>query len=56
MELGALVCTARRPKCPECPVRADCLAVRSAAKRSASDQRGQGEHPGQRREDRLLPS
>src|SRR5437016_7856714 len=29
MELGALVCTARKPKCPECPVRNDCLAVRS---------------------------
>ena len=29
MELGALVCTARKPKCPECPVRSDCLAVRS---------------------------
>lgn len=29
MELGALVCTARRPKCPECPVRSDCRAVRS---------------------------
>jgi A/G-specific adenine glycosylase len=24
MELGALVCTARAPKCPECPVRHDC--------------------------------
>ena len=24
MELGALVCTARNPKCPECPVRAFC--------------------------------
>ncbi|MGH2670896.1 MAG: A/G-specific adenine glycosylase, partial [bacterium] len=24
MELGALVCTARKPKCPECPVRSDC--------------------------------
>jgi A/G-specific adenine glycosylase len=24
MELGALVCTARRQKCGECPVRADC--------------------------------
>lgn len=24
MELGALVCTARRPKCPECPVKANC--------------------------------
>jgi len=29
MELGALVCTARKPKCPECPVRSDCLADRS---------------------------
>jgi len=29
MELGALVCTARKPKCPECPVRNDCRAVRS---------------------------
>jgi A/G-specific adenine glycosylase len=24
MELGALVCTARSPKCPECPVRNEC--------------------------------
>jgi A/G-specific adenine glycosylase len=24
MELGALVCTARKPKCPECPVRDNC--------------------------------
>ena len=24
MELGALVCTARRPRCPECPVRKGC--------------------------------
>lgn len=32
MELGALVCTARKPKCPECPVRNDCLAVRSAVR------------------------
>ena len=31
MELGALVCTARKPKCPECPVKSDCLAVRGAA-------------------------
>jgi len=29
MELGALICTARKPKCPECPLRSDCLAVRS---------------------------
>jgi A/G-specific adenine glycosylase len=24
MELGAVICTARRPHCPECPVRAGC--------------------------------
>ncbi|HXQ29579.1 MAG TPA: A/G-specific adenine glycosylase [Gemmatimonadales bacterium] len=24
MELGALVCVARRPRCPECPVRKEC--------------------------------
>jgi A/G-specific adenine glycosylase len=24
MELGALVCTARKPKCPQCPVRTTC--------------------------------
>lgn len=28
MELGATVCTARKPKCPECPVRRDCKTVR----------------------------
>jgi A/G-specific adenine glycosylase len=32
MELGALVCTARKPRCPICPVRNDCLAVRSATR------------------------
>jgi len=31
MELGALVCKARSPLCPECPVKSDCLAVRGAA-------------------------
>ena len=32
MELGALVCTARKPKCAECPIKSDCLAVRGAAR------------------------
>ena len=32
MELGALVCRARKPKCPECPVRSDCVAVRKVAR------------------------
>jgi A/G-specific adenine glycosylase len=29
MELGALVCVARQPKCAECPVRQDCFARRT---------------------------
>jgi len=28
MELGALVCTARKPKCPKCPVRRECPSAR----------------------------
>ncbi len=28
MELGALICVPRRPKCPECPVRPLCAALR----------------------------
>ena len=28
MELGAKVCTARKPRCPECPVRSDCKTGR----------------------------
>ena len=28
MELGALVCTARNPLCPKCPLRLDCFAFR----------------------------
>ena len=31
MELGALVCTARSPNCPSCPVRADCAWHRSVS-------------------------
>jgi A/G-specific adenine glycosylase len=42
MELGALICTARKPKCPQCPVNACCLAVRSGrrirSRRSAHPQ------------------
>ena len=29
MELGALVCTARAPRCAECPVRAHCAWLRA---------------------------
>jgi A/G-specific adenine glycosylase len=34
MELGALVCTARRPACTRCPVRAMCRSVGSGVVRS----------------------
>lgn len=51
MELGALVCTARKPRCPSCPVRQHCLY----AKNGPRQQRQQGQHPRQRREDRLAP-
>jgi A/G-specific adenine glycosylase len=30
MELGALVCTARKPKCPECPVNTACQTYKRA--------------------------
>jgi A/G-specific adenine glycosylase len=28
MELGAMICLPRQPKCPECPLRGDCFALR----------------------------
>jgi A/G-specific adenine glycosylase len=31
MELGALVCTARSPRCPDCPIRARCVWRRAGA-------------------------
>jgi A/G-specific adenine glycosylase len=37
MELGALVCVARKPKCPECPVRAVC---RTGKRRRVTARRG----------------
>jgi len=36
MELGALICTARNPRCEECPARASCLWV-AAGKPPAAD-------------------
>src|SRR6266850_3895154 len=32
MELGALVCVARKPRCPECPVRSECKTGRVSAR------------------------
>ena len=47
MELGALICLPRQPKCPICPLRPDCFALRNqrvedfpaTAKRPAATQR-----------------
>src|SRR5881409_3405841 len=33
MELGALICVARKPKCEQCPVRPDCKTGRGSAAR-----------------------
>lgn len=52
MELGALVCPARKPKCPECPVRAEC---RLGSKYGAGKQRQKRKDPSDRRKDRLPP-
>ena len=32
MELGALICTPKQPKCPICPLRQTCVALRTLAK------------------------
>ena len=34
MELGALICVARKPKCPECPVRSECKTGRRLVRRT----------------------
>jgi A/G-specific adenine glycosylase len=54
MELGALVCTARKPKCPVCPIRRDCLFYLRSKDRPR-EQRQQRKNSGNRREDRLSP-
>ena len=33
MELGALICVARKPRCPECPVRSNCKTGRRLVRR-----------------------
>jgi A/G-specific adenine glycosylase len=50
MELGALICPARKPKCPECPVRAEC---RLGSKQGAGQERQQRKRAGERRKNRL---
>ncbi|MGH7521488.1 MAG: hypothetical protein ACREMI_09435 [Gemmatimonadales bacterium] len=50
MELGALLCPARKPRCPECPVRREC---RLGSEYRPGKQREQREGPGERRKDRL---
>lgn len=51
MELGALICPARKPRCLECPVRREC---RLGSKQRPGQQGEQREHPRERRKNRLL--
>lgn len=44
MELGALVCTARSPRCHECPVSADCAWLAAGSPPPAVAPRGQAWH------------
>jgi A/G-specific adenine glycosylase len=39
MELGALICVARKPKCPECPVRMTCKTGRRLGARQTARRR-----------------
>ena len=41
MELGALVCTARRPRCEECPIETSCAWVAAGSPPAAEKPRGQ---------------
>src|SRR5262249_29622647 len=34
MDLGARVCVARKPRCPECPVKSQCKTFRTSSRRS----------------------
>jgi A/G-specific adenine glycosylase len=40
MELGALICTARKPRCPACPVSSDCRYIARSSSRTHSRARG----------------
>ncbi|MDO5617936.1 A/G-specific adenine glycosylase [Kocuria sp.] len=44
MELGALICTARSPKCSECPVAADCAWLAAGSPPPAVAPKGQSWH------------
>jgi A/G-specific adenine glycosylase len=41
MELGALVCVARKPKCPDCPVRPACRTGKSGRSRRTGENSGE---------------
>ena len=48
MELGALVCTARKPKCPECPVNRSCRTFSALRSQPAKPTRQKRRPPSQR--------
>ncbi|MGM7666147.1 A/G-specific adenine glycosylase [Microbacterium sp. A93] len=52
MELGAMVCTARAPKCEQCPIAAQCAWVASGRPDTGDDRRRQARYEGSDRQAR----
>ena len=51
MDLGATICTPRRPACGLCPLRPDCRGLCRGSRRGAAVSRGEGRAAGQARRD-----
>lgn len=52
MELGALVCTAKNPKCTECPIRKTCLWFTTGQPNNSNRPRTQAKYEGSDRQER----
>jgi len=52
MELGALICTAQRPRCPECPLQSQCAWFAAGCPPSTAPRRRQATYRGSDREAR----
>lgn len=52
MELGALICTARAPRCPECPLQASCLWLAAGSPQNGPQARKQPAFEGSDRQAR----
>lgn len=52
MELGQVVCTARAPKCDQCPIRASCAWIRAGSPATPDTRRKQAKYEGSDRQAR----